>query len=211
MSNSASALPNCSPTKPGPRRASAAGALRRNRAMSAAVIGTSSSLSCGSLRFTPASRRAKSPPRRAPSTPGSSSSPSRRSPGTSRRRCPARSPSSSRWILAILKPASSLMRSTLALVSIFVRRRAVARERARQGHRVAAGVGGGDQLFGVRPRAVFEPRLERIRPDPRAAADRHRPLAAHDVAFPNRCTCSLWHVAPLLCETCWNECKISHR
>ena len=80
----------------------------------------------------------------------------------------------------------------------------VAEEEA-QRHREAAGVGGREELLGVRALAVLEAALERVVAGPGALADGDRAAAALEVAVPLRAAVPRRHAAPSrsgLCRVC---------
>src|SRR5690606_37631723 len=72
-----------------------------------------------------------------------------------------------------------------------------AAEDAAQRHREARGLGGGDELLGVRPLAVLETALERVVRGVEVVADRDGPGALLEAALPLGAAVACRHVAPL--------------
>src|SRR5207247_11067189 len=74
------------------------------------------------------------------------------------------------------------------------RRAARARKLGDQRHREAAGMGGADELFGIRGGfTVFEPGLERVRSLKGTAAHGEASAALDQIAFPFCFGCAAWH------------------
>src|SRR5262249_30144699 len=90
------------------------------------------------------------------------------------------------------------------------RRKAGTREAGREGHREAAGVGRGDELFRVAARALLEARTEGVGAVVGVATQLHRALAAAQVTAPLGLGFSYRHpVLPSIVRASEEACEVN--